>query len=117
VREEPINPDLAGWRRERLPVLPEKAYFDLAPDWVCEVLSPSTEEIDREEKMPIYAVHGVLHVWLIDPVARTLEVYALGAKRRWSAPAVHRDDARVRVAPFDAIELELSALWAPAASP
>ncbi len=116
VREEPINPDLAGWRRERMRELPETAYFTLPPDWVCEVLSKSTEEVDRDEKMPIYAVHGVGHVWLVDPIERTLEVFALGPKRRWGKPTVHRGDVRARVPPFDAIELDLSALWPPAAS-
>jgi Uma2 family endonuclease len=113
VGEEPINPDLAGWPRERLPVLPENAYFTLPPDWICEVLSKSTEKIDREEKMPIYAEHGVRYAWLVDPIACTLEAYALDESRRWSEPAVHRGDNRVRVPPFDAIELELGALWAP----
>jgi Uma2 family endonuclease len=115
VREEPINPDLAGWTLERLPELPEEAHFTLAPDWICEVLSKATEEIDRQEKMPIYAAHGVRHAWLVDPIAKTLEVYVLGARGRWGKPQVHRDAARVRVPPFDAIELDLSALWAPTA--
>jgi Putative restriction endonuclease len=112
IHEEPINPDIAGWRKERMPALPETAYFTLAPDWVCEVLSKSTEDFDRDEKMPIYAEHGVRHVWLISPIEKTLEVYKLG-KRGWGTPDVHRGDARVRVPPFDAIELELGALWAP----
>jgi Uma2 family endonuclease len=105
-----VVPDLAGWRRERMPELPETAYFTLAPDWICEVLSKSTENFDRDEKMPIYAREGVQHAWLIDPIARSLEVYALG-RGRWKAPAVHRGDARVRAEPFDAVELDLAALW------
>src|ERR1051325_9059893 len=72
---EPIAPDLAGWRVERMPTLPETAYFVLAPDWICEVLSKSTEAIDRHKKLPLYARHGVRHVWLIDPIARSLEVH------------------------------------------
>jgi Uma2 family endonuclease len=115
VPDEPINPDIAGWRRERMPELPETAHFSLPPDWVCEVLSKSTEKVDREEKMPIFAAHGVRHVWLVDPVAKTLEVFTLGARRRWGAPQIHQGDARVRVPPFEAIELDLSALWAPVA--
>ncbi|KYF87523.1 hypothetical protein BE18_20935 [Sorangium cellulosum] len=107
-----LVPDLAGWRVERMPELPQTAYFELAPDWICEVLSPSTEEVDRDEKMPIYAREGVRHAWLVDPIARTLEVYVLGEDRRWGPAMVHRDAARVRVEPFDAIELDLSVLWA-----
>ncbi|WP_437976213.1 Uma2 family endonuclease [Sorangium sp. So ce295] len=107
-----LVPDLAGWRRERMPELPETAYFALAPDWVCEVLSPSTEDVDRDEKMPIYAREGVRHAWLVDPIARTLEVYVLGQDRRWGPAVVHRDAACVRVEPFEAIELDLSVLWA-----
>ncbi|WP_437635901.1 Uma2 family endonuclease [Sorangium sp. So ce854] len=107
-----LVPDLAGWRRERMPELPETAYFALAPDWICEVLSASTEDVDRHEKMPVYAREGVRHAWLVDPIARTLEVYALGEDRRWGLAVVHRDAARVRAQPFDAIELDLSVLWA-----
>ncbi|WP_437501105.1 Uma2 family endonuclease [Sorangium sp. So ce1099] len=107
-----LVPDLAGWRRERMPELPETAYFALAPDWVCEVLSPSTASFDRDEKMPVYAREGVRYAWLVDPIARTLEVYVLGEERRWGAAVVHRDAARVRIEPFDAIELDLSMLWA-----
>ena len=106
-----VDPDLAGWRRERVPELPETAYFDLAPDWVCEVLSPSTEAYDRGTKMPLYAANGVRWAWLIDPIARTLEVYALGAGHRWNEPTLHKDAAAVRAAPFELKELDLSALW------
>ena len=84
----------------------------LAPDWICEVLSPSTADFDRDEKMPLYAREGVRHAWLVDPIARTLEVFVLGAEGRWVPAGVHRDDARVRAEPFDAIELDLRVLWA-----
>ncbi|WP_437327179.1 Uma2 family endonuclease [Sorangium sp. So ce381] len=107
-----LVPDLAGWRRERMPELPETAYFALAPDWICEVLSSSTEELDRDEKMPIYAREGVRHAWLVDPIKRTLEVFSLVSGRGWGPAVVHRDSARVRVEPFEAIELDLSVLWA-----
>ncbi len=110
---EPTVPDLAGWRLEHMPSLPETAYFTGPPDWVCEVLSRSTEAIDRNEKLPLYAEHGVSHVWLVDPIARTLEVYALGDDARWREVRVHEGDARVRAAPFEAIEIELAALWSP----
>jgi Uma2 family endonuclease len=109
---EALVPDIGGWRRARMPELPETAYFTLAPDWVCEVLSKSTESVDRDEKMPIYAREGVAHAWLIDPLARRLEAYTLIHGRRWSRPEVHEGAARVRLPPFEAIELDLSVLWA-----
>ncbi len=106
-----LVPDLAGWRRDRMPALPSTAYFTLAPDWICEVLSQSTEDVDREEKMPVYAREGVRHAWLIDPIAKTLEVYTLGAEGIWGEPMRHGGADVVRATPFEAIELELSALW------
>lgn len=106
-----LVPDIAGWRRERMPELPATAYFALAPDWLCEVVSPSTEKIDREEKMPVYAREGVRYTWLVDPDKRTLETFTLAPGRRWDRGPVYRDDARVRVAPFEAIEIDLSLLW------
>jgi Uma2 family endonuclease len=75
------------------------------------VLSKSTEAVDRNKKLPIYAAHGVSQVWLVDPIAKTLEVYSLDADRRWRAVRVHEGDARVRAQPFEAIELDLSGLW------
>jgi Uma2 family endonuclease len=105
-----VVPDLAGWRRERLPTLPEEAYFSLAPDWVCEVLSPSTASIDRVKKLTIYAREQVPHAWLVDPLARTLEVLRL-ENGRWSIVATFADLAVVRAEPFDAIDLDLSLLW------
>jgi Uma2 family endonuclease len=108
---EPMSPDLAGWRVERMPALPETTYFTVAPDWICEVLSRSTETVDRSKKLPIYAAHGVCHVWLIDPITKTLEVHSLGDDRRWRDVRVYEGDARVRAEPFAAIELDLAALW------
>ena len=107
-----LVPDLAGWRRERMPVVPDVAAFTLAPDWICEVLSKSTEDVDREEKMPVYAREGVGHAWLVDPIAKTLEVYTLDARGRWSEAVIYREVEVVRAAPFDAVELDLAALWA-----
>jgi Uma2 family endonuclease len=109
--DEPVVPDLAGWRVERMPSLPETAYFAIVPDWICEVLSKSTEKIDRDDKLPLYAEHGVRHVWLVDPIAQTLEVHTLGDEGRWREVRHYRGDERVRAAPFDAIEIELVALW------
>ncbi len=105
-----LVPDLAGWRRERMPALPETAYFALVPDWICEVLSKSTQDVDRADKMPIYAREGVRHAWLIDPIARRLEIFTLRAGR-WGEPVIHQGVGLIRAAPFDAIELDLSALW------
>ena len=107
-----VVPDLGGWRRERLPVLTaEEPYFTLAPDWVCEVLSPSTAGKDRAKKLPIYAREQVPHAWLIDPLQRSLDVLRL-RDGLWTIVAFHEGDAKVRVEPFDAIELDLSILWA-----
>ena len=109
--DEVVVPDLAGWRRERMPLVPDVPYFELAPDWVCEVLSPSTERHDRADKLAIYAGASVGHAWLVNPRNRTLEVMRR-QERQWLQVGVFRDDARVRAEPFDAIELELGALWA-----
>jgi Uma2 family endonuclease len=108
---EPMAPDLAAWRTERLPELPETAYFTLAPDWACEVPSRSTENVDRNEKLPIYLEAGVKHVWLVDPIEQTLEVYERGDDARWREVRTYAGDARVRAAPLDAIELDLATLW------
>jgi Uma2 family endonuclease len=106
-----VVPDLAGWLRTRMPELPDTSAFELAPDWVCEVLSPSTAAVDRAEKMPIYARERVPHAWLVDPVAKTLEAFALEGER-WILLGTWRDDAHIRVAPFAEVELELAGLWA-----
>jgi Uma2 family endonuclease len=112
--EQVLVPDLAGWRRERMPAMRNVPFFSLPPDWVCEVLSPSTERIDRTRKLRIYAEAGVAHAWLIKPTDRTLEVLRLrdGA---WTIVAV-LDTAVVRAEPFDAVQLELRRLW-PDATP
>ncbi len=108
---QPMAPDLAGWRVERMPVLPDIAYFTLAPDWICEVLSKSTERVDRDKKLPRYAAHGVGHVWLVDAIARTLEVYTLGEDRNWRTARTYAGNVKVRADPFAAIEIDLAELW------
>ena len=108
--EDIVVPDFAGWRRERLPDAGRGAFFTLAPDWCCEVLSRRTAAIDRGEKADIYAREGVPHLWFVDPEARTLEAYRLQVAA-WLRIRVWHDDARARVEPFDAIELELARLW------
>jgi len=105
-----VVPDLAGWRRERMPRIPNAPWTELAPDWLCETLSPSTAAIDRGRKLRIYAHEGVRHVWLLDPIARTLEVLALDGDR-WSIAAVHSGSEAVRAEPFAAIDLDLARLW------
>jgi Uma2 family endonuclease len=106
-----VVPDLAGWHLDRLPTLPEKGSFTVRPDWVCEVLSPSTFAIDRTLKLPFYARAGVGHAWLIDPIARTLEALR-NESSRWLVLGAWRDGARVRAEPFDAVEIDLAAWWA-----
>jgi Uma2 family endonuclease len=105
-----LVPDLAAWRRERLPSMPKDPYLALAPDWICEVLSPSTESIDRGKKLRIYAREGVRHAWLVDPLRQTLEVLALEAGSLEQTQE-YRGESSVRALPFDAIELDLRALW------
>jgi len=105
-------PDLAGWRRERMPLLPQGHRYAVIPDWVCEVLSSSTESVDREIKMPIYAQFGVAYLWLLDPRARTLEAFGLKGSN-WQTIGRFQDADTVCVAPFGAVPLQLDALWGP----
>jgi Uma2 family endonuclease len=108
--DDVLVPDLAGWHRERLPVLPDEPAFTLAPDWVCEVLSPATAALDRSRKMPIYARNGVCHLWLVDPRTRTLEVYRLDAGR-WVVVDCHGGSEAVRAEPFAALALDMPRWW------
>jgi len=108
--EDVLVPDLAGWRRDRMPRLPATAFFAVSPDWVCEVTSPSTVSLDRAKKLRIYAREQVAHAWLVDPLARTLEVLRL-CDGRWTIVSVYARDEVVRAEPFDDIALELRALW------
>ena len=103
-------PDLVGWRRERMPLVTDGHRFEVVPDWVCEILSPSTARKDRFVKLPLYAKCGVAHTWLVDPEAHTLEAFE-PRQGFWMLIATLRDDAAVRVAPFDAIEFSLGDLW------
>jgi Uma2 family endonuclease len=105
-----LVPDVAGWRKTRMPHRPETAYFPLAPDWICEILSPSTEVIDRARKLAVYAREGVAHAWLVDPALQTLEVFRLETGR-WVLLGTHVGDAVVRAEPFIEIDLELRLLW------
>lgn len=105
-----LVPDLAGWRRARMPEMPDVAAFDLAPDWVCEVLSPGTAKLDRVQKMRHYAAANVTHIWLVDPAATTLEVYRLDGEG-WRLVQTYAGDVMIRPEPFEAAELELGSLW------
>jgi Uma2 family endonuclease len=108
-----LVPDLAGWRRETMGVVANEPFFTIRPDWVCEVLSPSTENFDRGAKVALYAGAGVGHVWLVNPLQRTLEVLRLSSQtpNRWLTLGVFRDEAKVRAEPFEVFELDLGILW------
>ncbi len=105
-----LVPDLAGWKKERLPKPPTENYTTVPPDWICEVLSPATFRIDRIKKMRIYARFGVSHVWLVDPIAKTLEVFRLESER-WLLLSAHSENDIVRAEPFQEIEIALEHLW------
>lgn len=105
-----VVPDMAGWRRERLPELPAAAFLTVPPDWVAEVISPSTETLDRVAKLAVYARETVGQVWFINPLARTLEVLELG-EGRWILLATYANEVVIHAKPFDAIELDLAPLW------
>jgi Uma2 family endonuclease len=109
---EIVQPDLAGWRRERLPRPGTRRPIEVVPDWVCEILSPSTSARDRVTKRALYARSGVAHYWMIDPEARVLEALSL-RDGVWVVVGVYDDTATARIAPFDAIELELGRLYLP----
>lgn len=108
-----LVPDLGGWRRETMSAVANEPYFTIRPDWLCEVLSPSTERFDRGNKIALYAKAGVSHAWLVNPLQRTLEVLRLSAEtpQQWLTVNVFRDEAKIRAEPFDAIELDLGILW------
>lgn len=105
-----LSPDIAGWKRERLPAAPRTAYIELAPDWICEILSPSSARYDKKEKARIYKQAGVTWYWLVDPLSRTVE-----ALRRegefWMRLGVWAEDDKARIEPFDAVEFDLSLWW------
>jgi len=114
-----VVPDLAGWKRERMPSLPEQVGITIRPDWVCEIISPSTAKHDRTIKLEIYHRAGVAHLWYVDPAYRTLEVFKRQADR-WLLLASFAGADAVRAEPFDAIEFSLAVLWPldpPAAEP
>lgn len=105
-----LVPDIAGWRRERLPKLPETAFLETSPDWVCEVMSPATQRFDRTDKLAIYAAFSVGHCWYVDPLAKTLEVFAL-TNSKWLIAATFKDADPVNAPPFEAHTFALNVLW------
>lgn len=105
-----VVPDLAGWRRERMPTVPEDAFLTTPPDWVCEILSPRTKRLDYGPKRQIYGDHGVPFLWFVDPTDQTLEAFALVAGR-WTLLAFLDQNAEVQVPPFDAISFPLVDLF------
>ncbi|WP_223640310.1 Uma2 family endonuclease [Corallococcus sp. EGB] len=105
-----LVPDIAGWRRERMPRVPDVVGIQMAPDWVCEVLSPSTSRLDRFRKLPVYAREGVKHVWLVDPLQYTLEVFRLEGGH-YLLLGTYEDAQTVHAEPFEALALELRVLW------
>ena len=105
-----VVPDLAGWHSQRMPTLPATAYFAVAPDWICEVLSSSTASFDRVKKLRVYAHAGVAHAWLVDPLAQTLEELRL-QDGQWVILATHAGDEAIRADPFGDIEIPLQTLW------
>jgi Uma2 family endonuclease len=110
-RDDVLVPDFAGWRRERFADVPQGTVgIEVVPDWVCEVLSPSTARLDRARKLPLYAREGAGHAWFIDPISQTLEVMRREGER-WTLMTTFEGNARVKAEPFDAIELDLGALW------
>lgn len=110
TEEEVYVPDLAGWRRERMPEYPDAPFFELVPDWVCEILSPSNMRLDRTKKVPQYASLGVKHLWLINPRDKTLEVLRLESGK-WILLSTHVEADKVIAEPFQAMEFDLGALW------
>jgi Uma2 family endonuclease len=109
-------PDVCGWRRDRVPEYDPGPAWEIAPDWVCEVLSPSTGRYDRMRKLPAYARHQVDYAWLVDPVQRTVEVFRLD-RGQWKLLAVHGGDEAARMEPFEAMEFPLATLWLPDSPP
>jgi Uma2 family endonuclease len=110
LRDDILVPDLAGWRRETMPELPDEPFTTLRPDWLCEVLSRSTEQRDRSDKLPVYAREGVQHIWFVDPEIQTLEVFRLDGDS-YRIITTERGSGTYRLEPFEEIELILAKLW------
>jgi len=112
LHEDIVVPDIAGWRRSRMPTFPDAAFFVLPPDWVCEVVSPKTERMDRGRKRLIYAREGVSHLWLLSPSARTLEIFRLSGDS-WTLVRTFEGDETIHAEPFETVGLEMARWWIP----
>ena len=108
--DEILVPDIGAWREERMPIVPDAPFITLPPDWVCEVISESTERRDRLEKLPLYASFGIAYAWLVHPRHRSIEAFEL-RDGHWTIIGIHRDADRARIQPFEALELDLMRLW------
>jgi Uma2 family endonuclease len=111
VRRNKLIPDLAGWRKERMPKLPVGYLFEVVPDWVCEIVSDSSRKMDRVTKPQLYLQAGVKHLWIVDPDIKTLEVFR-ASPDGWILISASKDDERLRAEPFAETNLELACLWA-----
>jgi Uma2 family endonuclease len=109
-RAPEYSPDLAGWRRERLPQLPRNKTITVVPDWVCEILSPTTGSYDQTVKRRFYAEIGVAYLWYIAPDYRSLTVSKV-ENGKWLELGVHGRDEKVHAEPFEAIEINLAEWW------
>jgi len=105
-------PDLAGWRRARKLKFPTGHKIELVPDWICEILSPSTRSIDQEIKMPLYARYGVSYLWLVEPIEHVVDAYRLQGGE-WVAVGRYTGTTQAAIPPFDAVLLDLGSLWMP----
>ncbi len=111
VKTEVVVPDLAGWKRERLPKMPDTAYFAVVPDWVCEVLSPGNKEFDLEKKQLTYEKYGVAYYWIVDPIKKTLEVLVL-QEGKYQLKGTFTGNEKINAVPFHEITMDLQYLWA-----
>ncbi len=105
-----VVPDVAGWRRERMPTIPQGHIFTIAPDWVCETLSTSNAVYDRRKKLPIYARHDVPYAWIADPIRRTVEVFQL-VNGRWTHLGIYDESDVFAAEPFPLAEIDLPLIW------
>lgn len=109
-RAPEISPDVAGWRRERMPALPVNRAINVVPDWVCEVLSPTTRGYQLLVKRRLYAASGVPFLWEIDRESQTLSVLRLEGGR-WVDLGAYRDEEEARLPPFEAAAINVREWW------
>ncbi len=110
LKEDFLVPDIAGWKKERMPTLPAETYFSVPPDWICEILSPGTARHDRKKKLPKYAKFGVSYFWIIDPANRTVEILKL-KNSEYVVLAVYGEDDKMQAEPFTEIIIDLKNIW------